>query len=175
MKQLVAAHPQSSLALLHLGWALYWTGRNADAVAAWQRAAKAEPDSPAAVDAQTALHPSMAPGLPFIVTGIAPPRAVQTLPAAQELAVLARAAARPNANAKLLYGVALWNLKRPVSAQRELKAAAALAPNDATARTAAAVAAFTKSNPVRAFGQLGPLTARLPACRRSFASISACS
>ena len=76
--------------------------------------------------------------------------------------MLARAAARPDANAKLLYGVALWNLKRPVSAERELKAAAALAPHDATARTAAAVAAFTKSNPVRAFAQLGPLTAVFP-------------
>jgi tetratricopeptide (TPR) repeat protein len=162
MKQLVAAHPLSSLALLHFGWALYWTGRNADAVAAWQRATKAEPDSPAAVDAQTALHPSMAPGLPYIVTAVNPPRAVQALPAAQELAVLARAAARPDANAKLLYGVALWNLKRPVSAERELKAAAALAPRDATARTAAAVAAFTKSDPVRAFAQLGPLTAVFP-------------
>jgi len=162
MKHLVAAHPGSSLALLHLGWALYWSGRTADAVSAWQRAATLEPDSPAAVDAQTALHPTMAPGLPYILTAISPPPAVQKLPAAQELAALARAAARPDANAKLLYGVSLWNLKRPVSAERELQAAAALAPHDAAIRTAAAVGAFTKSDPVRAFSRLGPLTGVFP-------------
>ena len=60
LKHLVASHPLSSLVLLHFGWALYWSGRNADAIAAWQRAAAAQPDSPAAVDAQTALHPTMA-------------------------------------------------------------------------------------------------------------------
>ena len=41
-------------------------------------------------------------------------------------------------------------------------AAARLAPNDSTVRTAAAVAAFTKLDPVRAFGRLGPLTGRFP-------------
>jgi tetratricopeptide (TPR) repeat protein len=162
MKRLVAANPRSSLALLHLGWALYWTGRNADAVAAWQRAAAAQPDSPAAVDAQTALHPGMAPGLPYILAGVAPPPAVAKLPAAAELRALALAAARPDADAKLLYGVALWNLRRPVSAERELLAAAALAPNDPAIRTAAAVGAFTKGNPVLAFSKLGPLTAVFP-------------
>jgi len=158
LKHLVASNPRSSLALLHLGWALYWSGRNADAIAAWQRAATAEPDSPAAVDAQTALHPTMGPGLPYIIVSVAPPAAVTRLPAAAELKALARAAARPDANAKLLYGIALWNLRRPVSAERQLRAAAALAPHDPAVLTAAAVGAFTKSNPVRAFSRLGPLT-----------------
>jgi len=162
MKRIVAANPRSSLALLHLGWAYYWTGRNADAVATWQRAVATEPDSPAAVDAQTALHPSMAPGLPYIVTDVAPPPATAKLSAAAELHALARAAARPDARAKLLYGVALWNLKRPVSAERELRVAAALAPGDPTIRTAAAVATFTKGNPVLAFSKLGPLTGVFP-------------
>ena len=162
LKHLVASHPQSSLALLHLGWALYWSGRNADAIAAWQRAAAAEPDSPAAVDAQTALHPSMVPGLPYIVTALAPPAAVTRLPAAAELRALARAAARPDANAKLLYGITLWNLRRPLSAERQLRAAAALAPHDPAVQTAAAVGAFTNSNPVVAFSRLGPLTGVFP-------------
>jgi tetratricopeptide (TPR) repeat protein len=162
MKHLVASHPLSSLVLLHYGWALYWSGRNADAIAAWQRAAAAQPDSPAAVDAQTALHPTMAQGLPIIITAVAPPTAVTRLPAATELAALARAAARPDANAKLLYGIALWNLRRPVSAERQFRAAAVLAPHDPAVVTAAAVGAFTKSDPVRAFSQLGPLTGVFP-------------
>lgn len=163
VKHIVASHPRSSLALLHLGWALFWSGRNADAIAAWQRAATAEPDSPAAVDAETALHPSMAPGLPYIVTAVAPPAALAKLPAAAELRALARAAARPDADAKLLYGITLWNLRRPLSAERQLRAAAALAPHDPAVQTAAAVGAFTKSNPVLAFSRLGPLTGVFPA------------
>jgi tetratricopeptide (TPR) repeat protein len=162
LTRLAAAYPRSSLVLLHFGWALYWSGRNADAIAAWQRAAAAEPDSPAAVDAQTALHPTMAPGLPYIVASVPPPAAVAKLPAAAELHALALAAAEPDANAKLLYGIALWNLRRPVSAERQFQAAAALAPHDATVLTAAAVGRFTKSNPVRAFSKLGPLTGLFP-------------
>ena len=162
LKHLVAAHPLSSLVLLHFGWALYWSGRNADAIAAWTRAAAAQPDSPAAVDAQTALHPTMAPGLPVIVASVSPPAAVANLPAAAELQALANAAAKPDANAKLLYGIALWNLRRPVSAERQFRAAAALAPRDPAILSAAAVGAFTKTNPVRAFSQLGPLTGVFP-------------
>jgi tetratricopeptide (TPR) repeat protein len=162
LKRLVASHSQSALAELHLGWALYWSGRNADAVAAWQHAVELQPDSPAAVDAETALHPGMAPGLPLLVTGLAPAAALERLPAAQELSALARLAKQPDANAKLLYGTALWNLKRPRSAERQFAAAARLAPRDPTARTLAAVGAFTKDDPVRAFGRLGPLTGVFP-------------
>jgi hypothetical protein len=76
--------------------------------------------------------------------------------------MLARAAARPDAHAKLLYGLALWRLWRRVSAERQFAAAAKLEPNDATVRTALAVGAFTKRDPVRAFGRLGPLTGEFP-------------
>ena len=162
MKQLVASHPRSALAQLHLGWALYWSGRGADALASWRRAVALGPDSAAGVDAQTALHPSMFPGLPFIVVPFSPPAAVARLAAPQELTALARAAAGPDVEAKLLYGVALWNLKRPRSAERQFVAAAALAPDDPVALTAAAVGAFTKGDPVRAFARLGPLTGRFP-------------
>jgi len=162
LKRLVAAHPKSALAELHLGWAYYWSGRNADAVGAWTRTAALQPDSPYAVDAETALHPSMAPGLPFIVTTISPPASLLKLPAAAELRALAHAAARPDADSKLLYGIALWNLRHPVSAERQLNAAAQLAPDDPMIRTAAAVGAFRKSRPVAAFGKLGPLTGVFP-------------
>ncbi len=162
VRRLADANPRSPLAQLELGWAAYWAGRNADAVAAWTRATQLDPDSPYAVDAEDPLHPSDVPGLPLLVVGVEPAPAVARLPAAQELAALARAAARPDARAKLLYGAALWNLKRPVSAERQFAAAAALAPNDPAARTAAAVGAFTKADPTRAFGRLGPLTGVFP-------------
>jgi len=91
LKQLVASHPRSALAELHLGWAYYWSGRNADAVRAWGQAVKVEPDSSAAVSASDLIHPSFpVPGLPYIVTTLQPPPGVASLPAA-------RGAARPPA------------------------------------------------------------------------------
>jgi Flp pilus assembly protein TadD len=92
------------------------------------------------------------------------PRAEAALPAARQLALLRARAARPDADAsaKLLYGLALWNLRRPLSAERQFSAAAKLAPDDPVARTAAAVGAFSKAHPVQAFGRLGPLTGVFP-------------
>jgi tetratricopeptide (TPR) repeat protein len=162
LKRLVASHPRSALAALHLGWAYYWAGRNADALAAWERTAKLGADSPYGVDAQDALHPTTIPGLPPIVTTLALPETEANLPAGQQLSLLKAHAARPDANAKLLYGLALWHLERPLSAERQFAAAAKLAPRDPVARTATAVGAFTKASPVRAFGRLGPLTAVFP-------------
>jgi len=162
LKQLVASYPRSALAELHLGWAYYWSGRTADAVRAWGQAVQVEPDSSAAVSASDVLHPSFLPGLPYIVTTLPPPPGVASLPAAQELRALQRAASRPDANAKLLYGVALWNLRRPLSAEREFRAAVALAPKDPMALTAAAVGSFSKARPVLAFSRLGPLTGTFP-------------
>jgi tetratricopeptide (TPR) repeat protein len=162
LKSLVASNPSSALAELHLGYAYLWSGRTADAVGAWRQAVKVEPDSSAAVSAGDLLHPSFAPGLPFIVTSLQPPADVTSLPVSKELAALERAAARPDANAKVLYGVALWHLERPLSAERQFRAAAALAPSDPMALTAAAVGSFSKARPVLAFSQLGPLTGRFP-------------
>ncbi len=163
VKRLVATRPNDPAALLNLGLADYQAGRDADAVAAWQKVAARFPNSPYGVDAETALHPGDAPGLPYLVLDFQPPPAIRKLPAAAELAALARAAARPDARAKLLYGSFLWNnLKRRLSAERQFEAAAKLAPNAPLARTAAAVGAFTKANPVKAFGRLGPLTGTFP-------------
>jgi tetratricopeptide (TPR) repeat protein len=163
VKRLVAANPRNALVELHLGFALAWSGREADAVQAWRRAIALAPDSPVAVDAEGALHPGMAPGLPYIVLPLTPPAALTKLPASQELHALARAADRDDANAKLLYGLALWNIvRRPISAERQFDAAARLAPRDPLAQTAAAVGAFSKEAPVRAFARLGPLTGVFP-------------
>jgi tetratricopeptide (TPR) repeat protein len=163
MQRLGAAHPRSGLVLLHLGLADYWAGRNADAVAAWVKTANLATDSPYGVEAEDLLHPGLKiPGLPPIVTGLELPHQIAKLPVAQQLVALRRAAERPDADAKILYGSALWTLERPLSAERVLAAAARLAPQDAVARTAAAVARFSKANPTRAFARLGPLTAVFP-------------
>jgi Flp pilus assembly protein TadD len=167
MQSLAAAHRASPVALLHLGIADFWAGQNADAVAAWEKAAKVGADSPYGVAAEDFLHPTLRgnkqiPGLPFLVLDFSAPRGIAELSGPKQLAALARAAAEPDARAKLLYGSALWSLERPVSAERQFEAAAKLAPHDPVARTAAAVGAFTKANPVRAFSRLGPLTGVYP-------------
>ncbi len=69
VQQLAAAHPGSSVALLHLGIADYWAGQNADAVAAWDKAAKVGADSPYGVKAEDLLHPTLK------IPGLAVPRA----------------------------------------------------------------------------------------------------
>jgi tetratricopeptide (TPR) repeat protein len=163
VKSLAAAHPASALVLLHLGLADYQAGRNADAVAAWERTAKVGADSPYGVRAEDLLHPTLPiPGVPYLLIDFKPPRAIRKLPAAKELRAMARAATRSGARAKLVYGLALWSLERPLSAERQFETAAKLAPTDVTARTAAAVGAFTKANPTRAFSRLGPLTGVFP-------------
>lgn len=162
LEELQAEHPRSSLVALHAGLALYWTRRDADALAAWRAAAKRQPDSPYAVRAGDFLHPQFAPGLPRFVPSFEEPLRTRILPAPQKFAALRQAAARGGAHAKILYGSALQQLGRPVSAEREFAAAARLAPGDPDARAAAAVGLFDKANPARAFGRLGPLTRVFP-------------
>ena len=162
VSELARTHPRSALAQLHLGLALIWTGRNTEGVAALREAERIEPDSPSAVRAGDLLHPRVAPGLPNFVPSFGVPAKVAKLPAAQQLSVLARAARRPDVRAKLLYGVALQRVERPVSAERQFAAAAALAPQNPEAQVAAAVGRFDKDNPSAAFSRLGPLTKRFP-------------
>ena len=105
----------------------------------------------------------MAPGLPYIVSTLSPSPAVAKLPPAQQLAALARGAARPDANAKLLYGLALWNLERPISAERAVRRGGRRSHRTTPlAQTAAAVGSFSKDKPVTAFSRLGPLTGVFP-------------
>ena len=163
VQRLASAHPSSPLLQLHLGLADYWAGRNADALAAWQQTARIGADSPYGVAAQDLLHPALKiPGLPPIVANVSLPKEAAGLPAAQQFRLLRVDAARPDATAKLLYGLVLWNLRRPISAERQLAAAARLAPGDPLVRTAAAVGLYSKANPTRAFAQLGPLSGVFP-------------
>jgi tetratricopeptide (TPR) repeat protein len=161
LKRLVATHPESPAAQFHLGMAYFWSGRTADAARTWQRVVSRYPDSPESVEAENVLYPEpkFKSGLPLILTTVGEPSA-PTLGA--QLRLVERAARRPDATAKLRYGLVLWQLWRRVSAERQFEAAARLAPNDPVMSTAAAVGAFTKRAPARAFGRLGPLTARFP-------------
>jgi tetratricopeptide (TPR) repeat protein len=159
MQTLAAQNPDSPLAEYHLGWALYWSGRVADAAAAWKRVDTRFPDSPESVEAENQLYPTDKLDLPDLVLPLTLPHAATR---AAQLRILAADARRPDVDAKLRYGEFLWLLWRRVSAERQFAAAARLAPSNPYARTAAAVGLFTKSAPVRAFSKLGPLTAVFP-------------
>jgi tetratricopeptide repeat protein len=159
VEQLAAHHEGSAVMRLHLGLALLWAGRDNDALTTLQEVGARFPDSQAAVDAEDVLYARDIPGLPYIIVPAAIP-AASTL--AQQVALAARAAARPDARAKLAYGLMLWRLDRRVSARREFAAAARLAPTDPAVLTALGVSRFTKANPTPAFASLGPLTGRFP-------------
>jgi predicted Zn-dependent protease len=159
LQQLAAQNPDSPVAGYHLGWALYWSGRVADAAEAWKRVDTRFPDSPESIEAENELYSSYQPGLPDLDLPV-------TLPAAPTRAaqfrMLAAAARKPDVEAKLRYGTFLWQIWHRVSAERQFAAAARLAPHNPYARTAAAVGLFTKRDPRRAFAQLGPLTGVFP-------------
>lgn len=158
VEKIAAQNPHSAVAQLHLGLALAYAGRDTDAVNALKRVETEFPDSPSSVDAENLLYSRDIPGLPYLIVPVGTP----TAPTLEEqVAIAARAAQAGGAQAKLRYGVMLWRLQRRVSAHRWLDAAAKLAPSPETL-TAAAVSAFTKRNPVAAFGRLGPLTGRYP-------------
>jgi tetratricopeptide (TPR) repeat protein len=162
IERLAREHPQDSLVLLHLGYANLWAGHGAEASGAWRRAATAQPDTLSAQRADDALHPTFPPGEPLFVPSFEPPTGLSRLSPPRQLALLERNAARPDARAKLLYGLALQRLGRRLSARREYDEAARLAPRDPETQVAAALGRFDKSRPSAAFSRLGPLTRRYP-------------
>jgi tetratricopeptide (TPR) repeat protein len=142
LEELASAHPQSGLVHLNLGLARYWRRDDAGALAAWRTAKRVDPDTPSAIHAGDLLHPDTPPGLPRFQPTFA--------------------RARTPAQRRLVEGVRFQRLGRPVSAERQFAAAAALAPNDPEAQVAAAVGAYDKDRPATAFSRLGPLTRRFP-------------
>jgi tetratricopeptide (TPR) repeat protein len=160
--KLASAHPRSSLAQLTLGVGLFWRGRLAEAQAAWRKAKSVQPDTAYAVRAGDLLHPRDAPGLPQFVPSFPAPVRLSRLSPVEQYAFLRAQAEHEDAHAKLLYGVELQSLGRPVSAEREFAAAAALAPHDPDAQVAAALGLFDKDRPSVAFSRLGPLVRVFP-------------
>ena len=162
LRRLAQEHPQDSLILLHLGYANLWAGDTEQATAAWRRATSAQPDTMSAQRADDALHPGFPPGEPLFVPSFAPPARLARLSQPRQFELLANDAAKQDAHAKLLYGVALQRLGRRISAQRQYEAAARLDPGDPETQVAAAVGRFDKTKPSAAFSRLGPLTRRYP-------------
>jgi tetratricopeptide (TPR) repeat protein len=162
MRALARANRASAEAQLHLGLALYWSSRLDEAQAAWRDALRADPDTISAVRANDLLHPRTPPGLPAFVPSFRAPPEIASLPAARQLATLARRARTGGARDFMLYGIALQRIGRPLSAERAYAAAARLAPGDVEAQVAAAVGRFRKDAPERAFSRLGPLAQRHP-------------
>ncbi len=146
---LVQAHPRSSVVQLHYGLALFWRGDRAGARTAWQAARRSQPDTPYAIRAEDLLHPNFPRGLPQFVPSFPEPAALAHLSPPRQLAYLRHLAATGGERGRLLYGVALQRLGRPVSALHEYEAAAALAPSDPEAKVAVAVGRFDKASPSR--------------------------
>jgi tetratricopeptide (TPR) repeat protein len=140
LQALAAEEPGNGIVRLNLGFALFWSGRKEDALAAWRQTRAIAPDTLAAIRAGDLLYPQFASGLPVFE----PDRP------------------RGEVGRHLLAGVRLQRLGRQLSARREYDEAARLAPDDPQALAAAAVARFDKANPSAAFSRLGPLARRFP-------------
>ena len=162
LKDLVAEHPDSALARLDLGFALVAEGKVEAAKQEWREAERRDPDSPAALEAETLLHPEMARGRPFFIPRADPPARIDRLPIEARLATLRRRARAGGASDWILYGSALQRVGRPLSARAAFDRAVQLAPDNLDALVAAAVARFDKDEPAAAFSRLGPLARAHP-------------
>jgi len=162
LEELARLHPRSGAVQFHLGLARFWSGDGNGAVEAWSAARARDPDTAFAVRAGDLLFRRFPPGLPTFVPSFRGPASVSRLDAPGQFAVLRRMARRSDARSKLLLGVALQRLDRPVSALQQFAAAARLTPASPDARVADAVGRFDKVHPERAFSRLGPLARRFP-------------
>ncbi|HSF62539.1 MAG TPA: hypothetical protein VLA69_12645 [Gaiellaceae bacterium] len=161
LEQLAKLYPGIAVVQLHLGLARLWANEG-DAVEAWRAALDAEPDTPYAIVAGNLLHPQLPRGLPAFIPSFAASPEITRLPPARQLEALRRAADRGGVRERLLYGVGLQRVGRPVSASRVFTQAAGRAPGEIEAQVADAVGRFDKDAPERAFGRLGPLTRTHP-------------
>jgi tetratricopeptide (TPR) repeat protein len=162
LERLARENPGSGAVLFHLGLARFWTGDRDGALDAWRSASSRDPDSGYAIRSGDLLFRQFPPGLPSFIPSVGADRSVTRLAPARQLAVLERRARGRDVHAKLLYGLALQRIDRPISARRQYAEAARLAPRDPEALVADAVGRFDKAHPERAFGRLGPLTRRFP-------------
>jgi tetratricopeptide (TPR) repeat protein len=160
LEALVAERPGSGVARLHLGFALLASGDAEGARREWREAERREPDSPSAVRADDVLHPEFAPGRPPFVAPIEAPPGLEGLTPEEQLAELERRAAAGGVEEKLVYGIALQRVGRPVSAREAFDGAAAADPDDLPSRVAAALGRFDKDDPSQTFSRLGPLASR---------------
>jgi tetratricopeptide (TPR) repeat protein len=157
LEGLAAAQPESGVVRLHLGLALLSEGDEEGARAEWRAAREAEPDSPAALRAEDLLNPQFAPGRPPFVAPLEAPPGLDELTPEEQLEELRRQAEDGTVEEKLVYGIALQRVGRPVSAAEAFAAAAEADPGSLPAKVAAALGRFEKDDPSQAFSRLGPL------------------
>ncbi|MCC6223191.1 MAG: tetratricopeptide repeat protein [Thermoleophilia bacterium] len=163
LEQLAAANPGSALVRLHLGLVRFWRGEDALARQEWARAEQAEPDSGAAVRAESLLHPDLPAGRPFVVASATPPAELSALPPLRQLEELGRWAGKEGtAPAWVTYGSALQRAGRPVSARAAFERAVELAPADPEALAALALGGFDKDDPGATASSLELLAERFP-------------
>ena len=162
LEELARGNPASGTVLFHLGLARFWDGDSDGALAAWRLTRQQDPDTAYAVRASDLVFRKFPPGLPAFIPSFHTDPEVARLRPARQLAALERNARRRDVRAKLLYGVALQRLERPISAREQFTAAARLTPKNAEALVADAVGRFDKARPEQAFSRLGPLTRRYP-------------
>ncbi|HUG64463.1 MAG TPA: hypothetical protein VMK83_04530, partial [Gaiellaceae bacterium] len=146
LEQLAKLYPEVAVVQLHLGLARLWSNRG-DPVEAWKAVLDAEPDTPYAIVAGNLLHPSLPRGLPAFIPSFTAPAAITKLAPERQLEALRAAATRGGARERLLYGVGLQRVGRPVSAARLFDQAAKRYPKEVEAQVAAAVGAFDKDAP----------------------------
>jgi len=158
LEALAAEAPASALVRLHLGLALAASGDAQAARREWRLAVEREPDTSWAVQADSLLHPDLAPGLPFFVPSAEPPERIRRLTPLAQLAALEKRAERGAADDYLVLGSVFQRLGRSVSARAAFDRAVALRPESVEARVAAAVGRFDKDDPSQAFSRLGPLS-----------------
>jgi tetratricopeptide (TPR) repeat protein len=156
LEQLAKLYPEVAVVQLHLGLARLWAN-NGDPLEAWQAVVESAPDTPYAIVAGNLLHPDLPRGLPAFIPSFAAPPAITKLPPARQLAALRRAAER-GMRERLLYGVGLQRVGRPISARAVFDEAARRYPDDVEAQVAGAVGRFDKDAPENAFARLGPLS-----------------
>ena len=157
LEALAAESPESGVVQLHLGLALLARGDEEGARAAWREAERVEPDSPAALRAEDLLNPQFAPGRPPFVAPLETPPELEGLSPEEQLAELERQAAAGGAEERLVYGIALQRVGRPVSARSAFASALEADPESLPAKVADAIGRFDKDDPSQTFSRLGPL------------------
>ncbi len=157
LETLAAEWPASGVVQLHLGLARLAGGDEEGARAAWREAEQVEPDSPAALRAEDLLNPQFAPGRPPFVAPLEAPPELEGLSPEEQLAELERQAEAGGVAERLVYGIALQRVGRPVSASAAFGSALEADPGSLPAKVADAIGRFDKDDPSQAFSRLGPL------------------
>jgi tetratricopeptide (TPR) repeat protein len=136
LERLGTSHPRDPVVQFNLGLARLWAGYDGDAVTAFRAAKRVGRDTIYQELADNLLHPQYFQGYPpFQPT-------------------------RPND--LLVAGARAQSEHHQETAERLYGRAAQRAPGDDEAQVAAAIGLYDKDDTARAFGRLGPLTARFP-------------